>query len=430
MKKFLSVAFMLITCIFCFAGCSSISQSLVINSDGTIQESLRVQFDTEELQKQNVSANALAEHAEQIAQDFKESKKVYINPNLEITFDINLSTQEDPILTIDLTFGKIESWYAFWELPIPTAQDYQYQKGWFIDRQIIHNGSTDFNSSIADVISEEMQSFINETYLDYNLDLSTIKTNYLRAYDRNGVIPSTDADYMILTDTHLFYVWEFDLSDKERNILIYQNVITNHNRGNWFITALGLTLLFGIITFIVLYYKRKNKKDDNNKNSILITFNSTKQEPKAENTPENQNEKISNTTSIITPNINNATIVPQSSLPKKAKATGIKKSIEISTPNNEEKVENETTKSNADTKTAKINDSTKQIKSDIAPQPKIENTQTTTPATPRKTTAQTTKITKNKTTVKKSTVKSENKTKSTENNNDLLENNEIDNKNN
>ena len=430
MKKFLSVAFMLITCIFCFAGCSSISQSLVINSDGTIQESLRVQFDTEELQKQNVSANALAEHAEQIAQDFKESKKVYINPNLEITFDINLSTQEDPILTIDLTFGKIESWYAFWELPIPTAQDYQYQKGWFIDRQIIHNGSTDFNSSIADVISEEMQSFINETYPDYNLDLSTIKTNYLRAYDRNGVIPSTDADYMILTDTHLFYVWEFDLSDKERNILIYQNVITNHNRGNWFITALGLTLLFGIITFIVLYYKRKNKKDDNNKNSILITFNSTKQEQKAENTPENQSEKMTNTTHTITPNINNATIVPQSSLPKKAKATGTKKSIEISTPNTVETVENETTKINADTKISKLNDSTKQIKSDIAPQLKIENTQTTTPATPKKTTAQTTKITKNKTTIKKSTVKSENKTKSIENNNDLPENNEIDNKNN
>ena len=73
-----------------------------------------------------------------------------------------------------------------------------------------------------------------------------------------------------------------------------------------------LICVFGIITFIVLYYKRKNKKDDNNKNSILITFNSTKQEQKAENTPENQSEKMTNTTHTITPNINNATIVPQS----------------------------------------------------------------------------------------------------------------------
>ena len=364
MKKFFSLIIMFACCLFAFTGCCTISQSFVVNKDGIITESLRVQFDSTELIANEVDASIVANKAKQLAEDFKTSKQQFLGTEIGNAMEVVLTEQDNNyILNVDITYNTVESWYAFWELEIPTEVEYEYSRGWFFDQRIIYSGPTDFNSSFAENFTNQMTEFLNTTYPNYTIDLSKIKTNYLRAYNRTQPLPSADADYAITTDEYLIYVWEFDMANKNRTINIYQTVLTSHNKGNWFVTALGATLVFGLLLFAYLYNKKKNKKEDTPlMNDVLLK----EMEQALAEIKKHENElgenKTTNDVEIIQPNKskvntknaveveaqkideNNTTNQQENSIavspqtPSKAKATNKKESIEKIIKQQEEEV--------------------------------------------------------------------------------------------
>ena len=251
MKRFL-FAVIVIIFLISFSGCSQITYGTIIKNDGNINEVVQVKLEPEKINEKGVDINLLFNEIE------KEFSVWIYNKIAEgavkgFIYDL-IKDDKDYNIMLILNYEDINAYYAFWEVELTENKKQEYEFCFLYDKLKIINDKTVFYNIKNSSIAKHFYDWCETKFGQIEWDDSNFKFNYVYA------IPSafgykTNSNIVQRVDDIDYHIWQFDLSQTDKQISVYLPVIRGRNVACLFILILFLSFIFGL----VLYYKFKNK---------------------------------------------------------------------------------------------------------------------------------------------------------------------------
>lgn len=328
---------MLICSIFLFAGCSSTSQYTIYYKNGSRSSEFQVTIDSTACTNLGLNPSDILQKVKQYAinQESILRNQSYslngvkiehgVDPNNEYTYNFTLSfdsfdayckfyniTQEQ----IDNTEPEIESGLY--------VSKYIIQKYSLVDENgTLSTSALGINFSYSTIYEDFRRNICDGSATLCNQLLDKIQLNIIKCfpsaygYRSNANEVGTLQLYEgVNSHTATYYsahCWSGTVLNPPKEILVYRNYVLSNNRIAWYVTAIILTVIFGVILTIVLCAKHKEQPPLSNyitpkfrKNYAQNSQNSTIEETTATEISNSANCK-SDESDLNTKNSNNNT---------------------------------------------------------------------------------------------------------------------------
>jgi len=252
MKKIFFIIF-LVVLIISFSGCSKITYGTIIKENGSIAEVIEIMLEEERLEEKGIETKKLFDEIE------KEFSVFVYNKNFGRSFEgfnYNLTKDEQKHkITLVLNYENINSYYAFWGANLNEAESKQkYEFCFLFDKLKIVDDKTIFYNIQNSSIAKHFYDWCELNYGQIEWNSSDFKFNYVYAIPYSFGY-QTNAQKVQRVDDTDYHIWQFDLSQTDKNISVFVPVIRARNIACWFVVILLLSALFGIW----LYFKFKKR---------------------------------------------------------------------------------------------------------------------------------------------------------------------------
>lgn len=267
MKKIFCVFGTLSACFCCllFCACSEINYGVYIYSNGAIDIVCDITLNKNALDNVSIDADDVLQKIDNIVENYK-TNLLEGKDTTGVNFVV---TSQQYGRTIKISFDNIGAYNRIYEIDTSATEEKTIINGVFTTKYVLYNGNGPFSSLETTSVYNQLFNYIKDTYLggdetatkalfaDITVDTSRI---YPCSYHTGA-----NADFHQVSSGYDIYIWQSDLqtelSDSPKNIQIWQTYLTQNNRIAWYGTALGITVIAGLVLFIVLYRKRKQNNE-------------------------------------------------------------------------------------------------------------------------------------------------------------------------
>lgn len=280
--------FALILCVSVFlGGCSQTVCLSTVYADGSRSYNYTIQLNPSDCASLGIDSTRALELIHTGVTDYWNTFSSGRNL-VGVNFESKLSQKDVNTYVINWSFNSFEAYLNFYGL---TASDLAnntttYKKGLFVSQAIVADTDIqDTNNLLLEMhilptlTTNIEQSFADEFFAGDTNQVQAlftkIQTNLVYAYPSSlkirtnadehtqflGNVGVTDPTQQTVYDA---YLWKCTLAEPTPHIYIYRNVYLAENRTAWYILAMGIALILGLILFIIFYFKNKN----NNLNDI------------------------------------------------------------------------------------------------------------------------------------------------------------------
>lgn len=284
-KKFFSLSLVLLCTMFILGGCGKATYNFSENTNGSISIDFKIELDTEAILNgggsqefindvldvasatlENYKNNSMSKYYLKIGTTYpspSEIKNWYLND--AVICDVE---KKDNTVNFNMTFFNSEVYYFFYgitEEDIKNSNDENIiEKHWLYNKVIqksstIYSNSIDTSSGNVNVVkyyNDEMYKYIKNNYSKELADkFNKLELTY--SYSTSNTKLRADADKKLIGDGYNTFVWNIDNNNLDREITFYRIV---PNSTSFYILGLGLTLVFGLIYFIISFVKSKREE--------------------------------------------------------------------------------------------------------------------------------------------------------------------------
>ncbi len=276
MKKFLSVICMLVVSVLLFSGCASVNYSVIMNSEGKIEQAMQVNLDKNEI---TLAGYSYSEVYNNVVNDFDNYfyspegslKIAVINYALKKNKSIDdcgiklyrESLEDEGIIFGSIVFDSPLIYKEFYNITDDDDDQTIIEKTWFYNREISES-ETIFSAILKEGTSANQ---IADKYLDYfdgSLAGTTKKTledadyNFFYGVPTNKLYSNSDR---VFTQSGItIHEWNFSASQLGDKIRTYTLAV---KPTAWYILALVLTAVVVGIILIIGLLQKKFKKTEN-----------------------------------------------------------------------------------------------------------------------------------------------------------------------
>lgn len=248
-----------------FCACSEINYGVYIYSNGAIDIVCDITLNKNALDNVSIDADDVLQKIDNIVENYK-TNLLEGKDTTGVNFVV---TSQQYGRTIKISFDNIGAYNRIYEIDTSATEEKTIINGVFTTKYVLYNGNGPFSSLETTSVYNQLFNYIKDTYLggdetatkalfaDITVDTSRI---YPCSYHTGA-----NADFHQVSSGYDIYIWQSDLqtelSDSPKNIQIWQTYLTQNNRIAWYGTALGITVIAGLVLFIVLYRKRKQNNE-------------------------------------------------------------------------------------------------------------------------------------------------------------------------
>lgn len=258
LKKIFTCLVLMLVVIFA-SGCANVDYQRIVNNDGTIIDAVCVKLDEEKITTAGYNIAT-------VTNEIKNKMTIYLQAMLMDFYDRDdgLLTIEKITVTNNLTAGVTnENGYIIASIKFKNYDAFRYYYGLhliqeendnaniveeFLFNKNISTGKTIFSGADAKYFTNEFLAYFNNNFTIEDATLS-----YVFGTPENKL--HSDATKQYSSGGINYHQWIVTDVNQEINTFTYQIKPIN-----WYILALGLTLLFMLILFIISLFKKKTKK--------------------------------------------------------------------------------------------------------------------------------------------------------------------------
>ena len=254
--------------------CSSVNMGTVIYTDGSIAQTYEINLDKDELQKIGIDTVALLNKIEELTEEQWENAsngKDLTN----ITFDVQKTTYSRVIV---IKFGSFDDYARFYEIDTSTPTEQEIRKTLFYNKKMIRNSASNYNTISTTNVYNQIYNFLLTNYFENSEQMMQYAKNITTL--TSLIYPSSlktksNATLKQKTGNYDIHIWqsnlEKEMSESPQKIEVWQTYYTIENRIAWYGTGVVITIVFGIVLFVILFIKNKKKAkiEDNNAQTTI-----------------------------------------------------------------------------------------------------------------------------------------------------------------
>lgn len=285
-------------CCCVFSACSTINTSVYIYADGSITQAYEISLQNDKLTEIGINTNELLDKIDTLAtQQWENASSGKDLSN--ITFNIQKGTNSR---LITISYASYADYTRFYQLDNTVSTPPEIEEGIFFNKRVVQNGTSPYTKTLSTTIFTELSTFVANNYFggdttqvqQYFKDI-TVGTTYVYP---TSYRTSSNATYHQMLNGYDIHIWQSTLEQEvgtsPQSIQIWQTYYTNQNRMAWYLTAIGATMVFGIILFCIFYFKNKNTTQKTSTTPTKTSFEQSTQTQLNTNKDfaEHQNEEI------------------------------------------------------------------------------------------------------------------------------------------
>ncbi|MBQ7602801.1 MAG: hypothetical protein IJU58_01465 [Clostridia bacterium] len=285
MKKIFCVIGTLCACVCCllFCACSEINYGVYIYSNGAIDIVCDVTLDKNTLSAASIDADDLMQKIDNIVENYK-TNLLEGKDTTGVNFVV---TKEECRRIVKISFDDINAYNRIYEIDTSTPEEKTIINGVFTTKYVLYEGKGPFASLETTSIYNQLFNYVKDTYLGGDeaatkalfADITVITSRVYPCSYHTGA----NADFHQVSSGYDIYIWQSnlqtELSDSPKNMQIWRTYLTQTNRIAWYGTAFLITIVAGLVLFVVLYNKRKQnnaqtppQSTDNNTPDVPTVF--------------------------------------------------------------------------------------------------------------------------------------------------------------
>ena len=310
-KKYFLSCILVICVTFMFAGCSSITNMSTYYADGSRSYFYTIAIEPEACSAHSIEVSDVLTKIDELTRDYETTLHTYYSNWNGVTFSYGINTNNHNQYDIRLNFNSFKSYCNFYGITQEDidSQEPELRADLFTTKVIIQDSKAETHDDLMSLLNYHgyfatlQQEFANEFFggnvAQCQQFFAQIKVNMVRCYASSNnyhtnaderttaVLPSgINNPQNTLYDAHL---WKCTLANPTPHVLVYYNVIPVQNRVAWYVSAILITIIFGVILTICLINNKVNQQKIQNsiqKNRSPINIVETKAEKATETTPE------------------------------------------------------------------------------------------------------------------------------------------------
>lgn len=268
MKKFkkIAICFLMLVLIVVLSGCAQIEYSRVVNTDGTIIDSVCVKLDEEQI----ASSGYALEQIEEIKTHIKSKMNGYINDfftAFKLRDDglldiekiavknnvISTVSENEGYIVASLKFKNYHAFKLFYGLHLLEDEEGDNEEAiaGFLYNKNVAVGKTIFATEDAKFVTNEFIS-----YFDNNFSESDAELYYTFATPESKLHSNATKHYEV--DGVYYHEWLVTSADQDIATFTYQIKPIN-----WYVLALAMTFALIIVLFVVAFCTKNKTKNKN-----------------------------------------------------------------------------------------------------------------------------------------------------------------------
>lgn len=276
MKKFFCCISLLLVSCFLFCGCAEVSYSVIVDSNGKIEQAFQVDLDKTAIEnagytfasaKQKVLSKMQTVVSNQNTKIMYYAISIDATPSTcgvkcelvevdEDTFYAYMSYENDAVFRSFNTYASGGSSGSSEDDDNDTRT--QIVKGLFYNKIITFNKTVYYNLQNSEFAQDMLALFDGSQENTTAFTLSDVKYNFYYGVPTNKLYSNANETYSQNGTT--IHHWVFDADNLNQEIATYQIVI---NPVVWYLVAIALTLLVLFVLIVVIIFKKKPKKVEN-----------------------------------------------------------------------------------------------------------------------------------------------------------------------
>lgn len=268
MKKFLSVVCLLVVSVLLFSGCASVNYSVIMNSEGKIEQAMQVNLNKSEI---TLAGYSYDEVFDKVVADFDNyfySLQLSLNKYFIINGAGGIKLYRESSIDEGIVFGSIvfDSYNIYKKFHGITDDDDDQtiiEKTWFFDREISESDSI-FSSILQEGSGSNQIASEYLNYFDGSLAGTTKKTLEDADYNFYYGVPTTklysNSDRVFTQNGITVHEWNFSASQLGDKIRTYTLAV---KPTAWYILALVITVVIVGIVLVIGLLQKKFKKTEN-----------------------------------------------------------------------------------------------------------------------------------------------------------------------
>ena len=293
-KQFVLALFALIICAsVLFGGCAQTVQVTTIYADGSRSYNYTIVLTPALCASVGIDSTRAMELIDSGVQEYWTTFSAGRSTS-GVTFKAQVDTQNPNRYNISLSFGTVEEYLKFYGRTVEEIlnQPVEYEKSLFVSRSVLVDSKLENSSDlmlemqiIPALTQNLVNSFANEFFSGDTAQVvalfSKIETNIARVYpsvykthsnaNSTQQIVGAYGINSIEQSNYTAHIWTCTLADPVPYMYIYRNVFLQENRIAWYVLAISIALIFGLIMYLVLYFKNKRNHID----EVYFTINKT-----------------------------------------------------------------------------------------------------------------------------------------------------------
>ena len=278
MKKFLCVICIAIFGIIFFAGCADVSYSVLMYSDGSIEQGFEVDLDKSAIEAggynyQDVT-NEIVRKIEQVVQ-LQNIRILAFKSNLgvqtsNIKLECNYKIVDEQTYYAYMYFGSNEIFTAYnkfvtGEEPNPDEDKEILEENLFYIKHINKTTTVYYDLENNQFAKDMLAYFDGSKQGTTKFTLNDVNYNFFYGVPTNKIHSNSDARFR--QDGMTIHCWRFSADETNNEIMLYTIEVKPMA---WYLLALALTFIFLLILGVVVLIQKKCKK---NKNIIADEIN-------------------------------------------------------------------------------------------------------------------------------------------------------------
>lgn len=270
-SKILYIFPVFLICILFFAGCSTVNYSLLIKSDGSIEEEVSVTLMPQEMPE--IDCEALLTEIDVIMQNWIDNKQqMFLIEGVSFEKKKISDNPQSPTVYLKITYVDSNAYSKAWGIDETNQTNSYWEYGIFKDKYIVYKGKTEFAGSLQTEMAKSLENWFAVNYPNFEYNFSDIIGTYVRYYPSSVCPTTSDENGATFNSPSLDYgfcYWVFDFNNTDFEITMYYEVVSARNRANWFLVALGITAILGIILYFSLRTPKNQIKSGDNNSDII-----------------------------------------------------------------------------------------------------------------------------------------------------------------
>lgn len=250
MKKFLSVCLLLLVVLF--SGCAQISYAVCAMADGSVCEAYQVKLNKQVLDDKHIDASiVLDEVKSQMENWFNQSLQ---NRSVEGVSHVIEKDAKNYCVSLNLKYANYDCYKSFWNIEdFDVREEKQTQFHFLYDTLIVSKSKTIFNDAKNSSFATHFKNFIEEKFDQTTFNDQNFVFSFVYAMPNTNIL--SNANQVVVVNQMAYHIWQFNLSECDKEIVFYVPIIQAHNVACAFLCVLFATFIF----MAVLFFKFKEK---------------------------------------------------------------------------------------------------------------------------------------------------------------------------